>query len=233
VVKLFARRRHPIGEPLLIMKNHSSSGYRALVALLFIVFGPLTAHAGTPLICYPYAIGDAPCLPAGEAKGTSPSYDRTHLVRDTLALLTPEAPVIVRMETLRRAAIYATADMRGWARNSSYTRADRDIAFALLEQLQARAAAATDRMQALALFDLGFFTETLRQTHLDAALDGYALLLKAAALRPDDADVQFALALASSYPERKPDHPRHLQQAWSGAKPNSLLAINLESHFPR
>ena len=67
-------------------------------------------RAGTPLICHPYTIGAAKSLPGsdGDWKGVNPSYDRTHLVRDTLALLTPETPVIVRMETLRRAAIYAT-----------------------------------------------------------------------------------------------------------------------------
>jgi hypothetical protein len=205
---------------------------RALVALLFAALLPLAVHAGTPLICHPYAIGDAPSLPAGEWKGADPKYDRTHLVRDTLALLTPETPVLVRMETLRRAAIYATANMRGWAKHTSYTGEDRKVAGDLLEQLRLRTMKATDQARDLAFFDLGFFTETLRQTNLDPALNGYDLLLKVAELRPNDPDVQFALALASSWPKRK-DHGAHLASASAGAKPGTLLAANLQSHFQR
>lgn len=208
--------------------NHN----RLLPALLFAALLPLALHAGTPLICHPYAIGNAPSLPGGEWKGANPGYDRTHLVRDTLALLTPEMPVLVRMETMRRAAIYATANMRGWSKNTPYTTEDREIAGALLGKLRTRATEATDKTRDLALFDLGFFTETLRQTNLDPALDGYDLLLKAAELRPADADVQFALALASFWPKRR-DYAAHLAQATAGAPSGSLLAANLRSHFPR
>jgi hypothetical protein len=204
----------------------------ALVALLFAALLPLTTHAGTPLICHPYAIGNAPSLPGGDWKGASPAYDRTHLVQDTLDLLTPETPVIVRMETLRRAAIYATANMRGWSKSTPYTTEDRAIAATLLGKLRQRAGDTAAKPRDLALFDLGFFTETLRQTNLDPALDGYDLLLKVAELRPADADVQFALALASSWPRRK-DYALHLAQAKAGAKPGTLLAANLDNHISR
>lgn len=212
------------------MKNKTP--LRALAALLFAAFLPLAVHAGTPLICHPYAIGNAPSLPAGEWKGANPNYDRTHLVRDTLALLTTETPVLVRMETLRRAAIYTTANMRGWSKGTPYTTEDRAVAAALLDQLRARTTSTTGATHELALFDLGFFTETLRQTNLDPALSGYDLLLKVAELRPSDPDVQFALALASSWPKRK-EHTAHLASASAGAKPGTLLAANLRSHFPR
>ena len=205
---------------------------RSILAVLGLLVVPASVFAGTPLICHPYAIGNAPTLPGGEWKGASPGYDRTHLVRDTLALLSPETPVIVRMETLRRAAIYATANMRGWSKNTPYTAEDREIAGALLGKLRERTTQATDQTRDLALFDLGFFTETLRQTNLDPALDGYDLLLKVAELRPADADVQFALALASSWPKRR-DYSAHLAQATAGAQPGTLLATNLRSHFPR
>ncbi|MES2694437.1 MAG: hypothetical protein V4773_13260, partial [Verrucomicrobiota bacterium] len=54
------------------------------------------AHAGTPLICHPYAIGDAKSLPGstGDWKGVNPEYNRANLVTDTLAILTPETPII-------------------------------------------------------------------------------------------------------------------------------------------
>jgi hypothetical protein len=52
-------------------------------------------------------------------------------------------------------------------------------------------------------------------------------------MRPNDPDIQFALALAGSYPKRKPDYEAHLALAEAGAKPGSLLATNLRSHFNR
>ncbi|MDO8541450.1 MAG: hypothetical protein Q7S40_13510 [Opitutaceae bacterium] len=188
-------------------------------------------HAGTPLICFPYAIKGAKTIPhsEGDWKGVNPKYDRANLTRDTLAALTPETPVIVRMETLRRAAIYATAGMRGWDKGT-YTTDDHAAASALLEQLRARVRGAKEPAKALALFDVGFFAETLRQAHLDPSLDGYALLLEALKLRGADPEMEFALALASAYPKGK-EHFEHLARAREGAKPGSLLAANLASHF--
>jgi hypothetical protein len=201
----------------------------ALIALLV----PASSYAGTPLICHPYVIGSAKSLPGsdGDWKGVNPSYDRTNLVRDTLALLTPETPVIVRMETLRRAAIYATAGMRGWSTKEGFTAEDRANTSILLEKLQERTKTATGPDLALALFDAGFFTETLRHTGVDRSLDGYALIAKARELRGPDAEMEFALALASSWPNKRKEHSDHVARARAGAKPNTLLAANLASHF--
>lgn len=161
----------------------------------------------------------------------NPNYDRRHLVRDTLALLTSETPVIVRMETLRRAAIYATAGMRGWSARASFTEEDRANTSAIVEKLRERTTQAQGPALALALFDLGFFAETLRHTGVDRSIDGYALLTRARALRGPDADLEFALALASSWPNRRTEHADHLVRARAGAKPGSLLAANLATHF--
>ncbi|HEY5552693.1 MAG TPA: hypothetical protein VIK52_12440, partial [Opitutaceae bacterium] len=60
---------------------------------------------------------------------------------------------------------------------------------------------------------------------------GYALLTKAAERRPDDAEIEFALALASSWPKRRDNHTEHLRLAKSRAKSGTLLAANLRSHF--
>ena len=204
---------------------------RLLLATLALALLPAVTRAGTPLICHPYDIGSAKSLPAGNWKGANPDYDRSRLVPDTLALLQPDTPVIVRMETLRRAAIYATGNLRKW-RGDSYSTDDRTVAFALLDALRARTTSVTEASADLALFDVAFFTETLRETELDPALNGYDLLLKVAELRGDDPDVQFALALASSWPKRK-GHADHLAKATAGAKPGTLLAANLESHFHR
>jgi hypothetical protein len=84
---------------------------------------------------------------------------------------------------------------------------------------------------ALALFDAGFFVETLRHAQLDLGVDGFALLTKSAELRPDDAEIEFALALASSWPKRRDSHEEHLRLARMRAKTGTLLAANLRSHF--
>lgn len=207
---------------------------RALLALLFAAALPLAVHAGPPLICHPYSIGQAgKSLPGGTRDhfGLSATYDRAGLINDTLALLTPDTPIIVRMETLRRAALYATNEMSAWRTSQAYGEADRSLALGLLSRLRERTQD-TAMPRDLALFDLGFYAETLRQTRLDPALDGYQLLLKAAELRPNDAEVQFALALASVYPRREA-HSAHLASASAGARPGTLLAANLRSHFPR
>ena len=55
-------------------------------------------------------------------------------------------------------------------------------------------------------------------------LDGRPLLEKAAALRPDDASIQFAMALVAKSPAKD----GHLRKARAGAKSDQLLASNLE-----
>jgi hypothetical protein len=216
-------------------KSISRFSPRLLHALAALAFGAVstTVHAGTPLICHPYSIGAAKSLPSsdGDWKGVNPQYDRSHLVRDTLALLTSDTPVIVRMETLRRAAIYATAGMRGWSSAAGFNEEDRANTIALRAKLHERAVAATGSERALAVFDEGFFTETLRHTGVDPSLDGYALLLKARELRGHDPDMEFALALASAWPMKRAEHLEHLARARAGAKSGSLLATNLASHF--
>jgi hypothetical protein len=84
----------------------------------------------------------------------------------------------------------------------------------------------------LALFDAGFFVETLRHARMDLGVDGYKLLARAAELRGPEPEVEFALALASSWPKRK-EHDTHLSRARTGAKPSSLLAANLATHFSK
>ena len=203
----------------------------ALLALVSLaILSPLLAFAGPPLICHAYNIGTAPSLPAGTDRfGTSSNYDRSRLVTDTLELLTPKTSILVRMETLRRAAIYATGNLRTWD-GQKYTNVDRELGAALAAKLRERTTTGDTASRTLAIFDLGFFSETLRQSGLDPAVDGYALLAKAAKSLKEDPEVEFALALASYRPERA-EHSAHLAKARAGAQPGSLLASNLESHF--
>jgi hypothetical protein len=200
------------------------------LAFLAALFAATVAFAGPPLICHPYEIGQAKTLPTGNTgHGTSATYDRTALVADTLALLAPDTPVLVRMETMRRAAIYATGNLRAWS-GQKYTAADKDLALQLIAKLRERTTTGASAAKALALFDLGFFSETIRQTELLPDVQGYDLIVKARELRGPDAEMEFALAVAS-HRGNAATHAEHLARARAAAQPNSLLAANLTTHF--
>ena len=107
------------------------------------------ALAGPPLVCFPFDVGSARTLPMGPNgwHDIDRQYDVSRLIDDTIALLGPSTPVIVRMETLRRATLYAGTNAT--------------IAAALLAKLEARAAARQPDV-ALAVFDFGYLVETYR-----------------------------------------------------------------------
>ena len=207
---------------------------RALLATAVLITTAAPVLAGPPLICHPFDIGTAKSLPFGDTsegwrgwQATLPSYDRTRLVDDTLALLTPTTPVIVRMETLRRASAYAVED---GAR-----------ATALLRAWLARApkAAPANRAEALALFDAGYLVETYRQLGDRgmavkaeiSGVDGYAMVKTALEQQPDDPTMEFAAALMAATPSRQTLQAAHLQKARAGAAADVMLARNLTTHF--
>jgi|ERR1700733_2395753 len=184
------------------------------------------ALAGPPLVCHAIEIGHAKTLPwvdlnYQQGKG----YDLNNLTHDTLEILDSNPSVLVRMETLRRATIYA--------------RQDPQVAKELLVRLHARAENSNaDSQGALAWFDVGYLTETYKQwIGTDAAdpargLDGYAWVSKAIGLRGSDAEMEFAAALITlAGPES--EHRAHVQKAIAGAKSDPLLAQNLASNFGR
>jgi hypothetical protein len=105
------------------------------------------ALAGPPLLCHPFEIGTARSLPMGHRdwQAIDSKYDVSHLVGDTLALLNGQASVMVRMETLRRATIYAATRPQ--------------IAVELLKKLEDRSNAKVP----LAAFDYGYLVEALRE----------------------------------------------------------------------
>ncbi len=75
----------------------------ALGAALLLI--AIIAQAGPPLICHTIEIGQAKSLPwishSWNLSGGE-NYDTKNLVKDTLEILGPTTPVLVRMETLRR-----------------------------------------------------------------------------------------------------------------------------------
>lgn len=220
-----------------------------LTSLLFLLVVQQAALAGPPLICHPFEIGNARSLPwsGSQWRDVNKTYNINRLVDDTLGLLTPETPVLVRMETLRRATVYAVWSM--YDREVGYTVKDPAVANALLSQLKARVpgpgAKSHNRATALALFDYGYLLASYKQAGdsskgvgLSSGADGYALIVKAiAAAGGSDPEMEFAAALASSDRPRGAQaalqgaHLAHLRKAAAGAKDGSLLARNLVTHF--
>ena len=165
-------------------------------AALVLVLVSRQATAGPPLLCFPFDIGSARSLPMGRGnwQETDPAYDVSHLVADALGLLTAGTPVVVRMETLRRATLYGAAHPK--------------LAAALFDELQARAAAPQPALAALAVFDFGYLVETYKEAKylfrqplaaIDR-VDGYQLVLEAHALQHDAAMQQAAKLIADGYP---------------------------------
>lgn len=202
---------------------------RLAISIVAILLG-LTAfaHAGPPLICHPIEIGQARSLPWVDLnyQKESGGYDLRGLTRDTLAILDANTLVLVRMETLRRATLYA--------------RQDPQVAKELLTRLRARAANsdAAGHPEALAWFDAGYLIETYKQwigkgePNPAAGLDGYGLIKRAISLRGDDPEMEFAAALVTlTGPESA--HREHARKAMAGAKSDPLLAENLASNFNR
>jgi len=206
------------------MNAHALS--RLGVSTIVILLGFTTvALAGPPLICHPIEIGQAKSLPWVEFNQRgSTDYDLKNLSQDTLAILDSRTPVLVRMETLRRATIYA--------------RQDPQAAKELITRLQARAANsdAAGRPDALAWFDVGYLAELYKQwmgkgePNPAAGIDGYSWVRKAISLRGSDPEMEFAAALITLTSPGSA-HRDHLQKALAGAKQDPLLARNLASSF--
>ena len=206
------------------MNSHAFS--RLTISIVAVLLGFTTfAQAGPPLICHPIEIRQAKSLPWVEFNHRGRTdYDLKNLSRDTLAILDSHTPVLVRMETLRRATIYA--------------RHDTQVAKELITRLQERAANsdAAGRPDALAWFDVGYLAETYKQwmgqgePNPASGLDGYGWVKRAISLRGQDPQMEFAAALITvGGPEA--DHQEHVQKAAGGAKIDPLLARNLATHF--
>lgn len=219
-----------------------------LTSLLFLLVVQQAALAGPPLVCHPFEIGNARSLPwsASQWRAVDKNYDINRLVEDTVGLLTPQTPVLVRMETLRRATIYAVWSM--YDREVGYPVKDARVANALLSRLKARVSdpgvKSDKKATALALFDYGYLAESYKQAgdgskgvDLASGVDGYALIVKAIAIGGGDPQMEFAAALASSDRPRgahsslRDAHLAHLRRAVAGAQEGSLLARNLITHF--
>jgi hypothetical protein len=194
------------------------------------------AEAGPPLICHPFDAGKAQLLPwaarGQEWNARDRSYDVTRLTADTLKLLSPDAPILARMENMRRATIYAGQDERVAA----------ELLTAVLSRVQADAGKGRDP---LAWFDAGYLVESYRQaSHIykwdmldgaqksawklrdePAGVDGYGMVKKALMLAGSP-EMEFAASLMKGGNVAA----EHRRRAVAGAQPGSLLAKNLSNY---
>lgn len=212
--------------------------FSMVAALLLAAAVQQTALAGPPLICHPIEIGNAKSLAwsGPNWRDVKKDYDLSKLVADTLALLQPETPVLERMETIRRATVYAV-----WAKR------DNEVGItvksnAIAEELQAklmervREAVRVNKNASVALFDAGYLDACYKQAgyktnvNTPSLADSYAMVRKAANHQGSSSEIEFALAIISEHP-RQASHAEHLQKAIAGAKDGSLLATNLVKHF--
>jgi hypothetical protein len=190
------------------------------------------AEAGPPLICHAFETGPAALLPWGRGAGWNspdPAYDVRRVTADTLRVLTPDAPILARMENLRRATIYASRD--------------RAVAFELLTAVLGRAltAQASGARDPLPLFDAAYAIEAFRQagtihtwnrTRAEeewlsrelGELSGHPFMQRALALAGNSAEMEFAASLM----HQGATAAAHKRRAMAGAPRGSLLAKNLE-----
>jgi hypothetical protein len=198
----------------------------AALTIAALVFLAVPAQAGPPLICHTIDIGNAKSLPwishDWSLTGTE-NYDTSKLASDTMAILNGDATVLVHVETLRRATLFARTNSRA--------------AKELLVKLVARAndADSAGHADGLARFDAGYLAEAYAQwfgkeQNPAAGLDGYAWVKQALSLRGNDPQMEFAAALITlSGPAA--EHRVHVEKALAGAEADPLLARNLASHF--
>lgn len=222
------------------MKNLTSVAPGILVLFALAIILPAgSALAGPPLLCHPIDIGESVSLPWGENAWSNDkiTLDDAAFLALTLQLLSEDAPVLVRMETIRRATIHA---------------AERpNVAADILAVLRARVDKSEESGEAdpLAMFDLGYLEASYtqmnmatdhnstgsggrkrRQLEVTDEPPAYDLVTRASDLAGRPADMEFALALLTLQPAQ-PAHRQHLQNAVAGAVDQSLLAVNLVNHF--
>ncbi len=205
--------------------------HRVLTVLALVLTVAAPALAGPPLLCHPFDIGSARSLPwdgnAGWFQGRG-DYPLTQLVTDTEAILRPGTPVIVRMETLRRAAIYASQDPA--------------VASALLEKLTVKGAKG-QTTDALAALDAAYLIEALHQItmlgqsgefrdriagvkRVLAEHDAAPFVAQAIQARPSDPAVAFAAALITMGKDKQA-YGVYATRARAGTSQDALLARNI------
>lgn len=198
-----------------------------IVAATFLIYQ--SAQAGPPCICWPLEIGDAESLPWGDDPfDTISGYKSDQVIKDTLTFLKSDTPIIVRMETIRRASLYLNDDQA-----AAYELLANLIARALNSEMQ-------NKPNAGAYFDAGYLAQAYYQ--IDSreyksfscgsanGVIGYAWIQRAIELNGDkDPMLQFAAALATNL-NSGPMFINHFEKAKKAVPTNKLLAVNFKRH---
>jgi hypothetical protein len=200
---------------------------RSLIALAAVTCFATPALAGPPLICFPFQVEGGTLIAWGSGPGWNTpdrAYDIQKLVADTNAVLTGDAPVLTRMENMRRATIYAMRDPR--------------IAHELLKTVMARALATPTDSRAW--FDAGYLLEAYKQAgHLrdnrrpelsawaavdeTIRVDGYNWVKKAMGMTGPSAEMEFAASLMTQGAIAS----AHRAKAVAASPKGSLVARNI------
>ena len=200
---------------------------RSLLALAVITCFATPVLAGPPLICFPFQTDGGKLIAWGAGSGWNTpdhSYDIKKLIADTDAVLTADAPVLTRMENMRRATIYAMRDPQ--------------IAQHLLKTVMTRALGTTTDSRAW--FDAGYLIESYKQAvHLRSSgnpelrawaavdetirVDGYNWVKKAMAMTAPSAEMEFAASLMTQGTVAS----SHRAKAAAAAPRGSLVARNI------
>ncbi|MCG3124669.1 MAG: hypothetical protein GIKADHBN_03144 [Phycisphaerales bacterium] len=206
---------------------------------------------GPPMICHEILIGKARSLPwDGGRGGSSSSYNIEKLPSEAAALLAAEPSAIVRMETLRRAAVYLSHD-------------ESDRAHALAWEFIGRRAGAvlsgeaSGKIDPQAWFDVAYFIGCLNQVGLGKivtlgeadGIPGYRFMLKAIEEAEKSqlnagmlAQMHFGAAVMSHPAMRHKNYQyaigtvndvydRHVLAALKSSKDDQLLETNLSAHL--
>ncbi len=200
---------------------------RSLIAVAVVVVFATPALAGPPLICHPFQTDGGRLIAWGTGSGWNTpdrGYDIKRLVVDTTSALSSEAPILNRMENIRRATIYAMRDPQ--------------IAHQLLKTTIDRALATSTN--SAAWFDAGYMIESYKQAvpirdnskpelrawaAVDETIkvDGYNWVKKAMAMTSASAEMEFAASLMTQGTIAS----AHRVKALAAATKGSLLAKNL------
>jgi hypothetical protein len=194
-------------------------------------------------------IGNAKSLPwregaFGEAKG----YRTGNLVNDTLGMLKTSDDVLVHMETLRRATVYIGDDAelaRELLARLAWIAMDCESAAGDGERStggQSAGGTGDAERRARAWFDAGFLAAALGQMDVrlgwkpgvGAGVQGYAWLRRAVELSDGDPAMHFAAGIAAHPGMRQSKRDlfeEHIRAAIAGARSDSLLMRNLETHL--
>jgi hypothetical protein len=186
-----------------------------------------------PLVKWALDIGDAKSLPWGDPRSwnsLAQGYRVEQVPADAMVLLTPDAAVLARMETMRRVVVYSRGDPR--------------VAYQVLAALSNRVRDAADagKTETAAVFDLGYFFEACRQARwLEKEylgdMNGYSLVMKAIRLAgssdPSALEMQFAAGLILLEPKGQHPYYPHFKTVVREAGKGTLLEKNLVTHLAK